>query len=179
MANAYVAGASGLPMAVLRSPPGADHAGAGVRVKSVTCPFTGEVLAAVPAIRVDTTIIHAQQADKSGNVQLWGISGVQKEAALCAEKVIVTVEEIVERLELKPGGVILPSWVVTAVAEVPRGATPSYAQGYYERDNAFYEAWDEVARERAGFTAWMEKHVLGTRDFAEYLRSAGGTVARG
>ena len=181
MANAYVAGASGLPMAVLRSPPGADRAGNGERLRQVTCPFTGEVLAAVPAIRVDTTIIHAQQADKSGNVQLWGITGVQKEAALCAEKVIVTVEEVVDRLEPRPGGVILPSWVVTAVAEVPRGATPSYAQGYYDRDNTFYEAWDEVARDRAGFTAWMEKHVMGTRDFGEYLRSVAGegTVARG
>jgi glutaconate CoA-transferase subunit A len=173
MANAYVAGASGLPMAVLRSPPGADHAGGGTRLGSVTCPFTGEVLAAIPAIRADTTVVHAQQADRRGNVQLWGISGVQKEAALCAEKVIVTVEEIVDRLEPKPGGVILPSWVVTAVSAVPRGATPSYAQGYYERDNAFYEAWDEVARDRDGFTSWMEKHVLGTRDFDEYLRSVG------
>ncbi len=174
MANAYVAGASNLPMAVLRSPGGSDYASHGARIKSITCPFTGEVLAAVPSIRVDTAVIHAQQADRRGNVQLWGITGVHKEAALCAKKVIVTVEEIVERLELKPGGVILPSWVITAVSEVPRGATPSYAQGYYERDNDFYEAWDAVARDRPVFEGWMQKHVLGTRDFGEYLRSIAG-----
>jgi glutaconate CoA-transferase, subunit A len=170
MANAYVAGASGLPFAVLRGSPGSDHAKRGSRTKTLACPFTGETVVAVPSIRVDTTIIHAQQADRRGNVQLWGISGVQKEAALCAKKVLVTVEEIVERIEPTPGGVVLPDWVVTAVVEVPRGAAPSYAQGYYERDNGFYEAWDAIARDRNGFVAWMDRHVLATRDFGEYER---------
>lgn len=174
MANAYVAGASGLPFAVLRGSAGSDYAKHGSRTETLACPFTGERVVAVPSIRVDTAIIHAQQADRRGNVQLWGISGVQKEAALCAKKVIVTVEEIVERIELRPGGVVLPDWVVTAVAEVPRGAAPSYAQGYYDRDNAFYEAWDAIARDRSGFVAWMERHVLATRDFAEYERVRAG-----
>jgi glutaconate CoA-transferase subunit A len=174
MANAYVAGASGLPFAVLRGYAGTDHAKHNPDIKSIRCPFTGEELAAVPSIRLDTTIIHAQEADRRGNVQLWGISGVQKEAVLCAQKVIVTVERIVDRVELRPGGIVLPSWVITAIAEVPGGAAPSYAHGFYERDNAFYEAWDAVSRDRATFLAWMEEHVLGTRDFAGYRRSLKG-----
>jgi glutaconate CoA-transferase, subunit A len=171
IANAYVAGASGLPFAVLRAYNGSDYPAHNPRIKSIVCPFTGETLAAVPSIRLDTAIIHAQQADREGNVQLWGLPGVQKETALCAKKVIVTVEEIVERLEPKAGGVVLPNWCLTAVCEVPRGATPSYAAGYYERDNPFYRAWDAIARERETFRAWMEKHVLATRDFAAYLGS--------
>jgi glutaconate CoA-transferase, subunit A len=182
MANAYVAGASGLPFAVLRAYVGTDYPAHNPRIASVTCPFTGEVLAAVPAIRLDTAVIHAQQADRRGNVQLWGIPGVQKEAALCAAKVIVTVEEIVDRLDPVPGGVILPSWVVTAVAEVKGGAAPSYAHGYYDRDNAFYRAWDAISRDRATFSAWIERFVLGTRDFAEHRRAldaARGEAGRG
>jgi glutaconate CoA-transferase, subunit A len=173
LANAYVAGASGLPFAVLRGYVGSDYPAHNPRIKQITCPFTGEVLAAVPSIRLDTAIVHAQQADRRGNVQYWGITGVHKEAVLAAKKVIVTVEEIVERLEPRPGGVVLPSWVITAVAEVPGGAAPSYAQGYYERDNAFYEAWDTIARDRATFRAWMEERVLGTTDFADYRRRFG------
>jgi glutaconate CoA-transferase subunit A len=174
MANAYVAGASGLPFAVLRGYAGTDYAKHNPDIKSIRCPFTGEELVAVPSIRLDTTIIHAQEADRRGNVQLWGLSGVQKEAALCARKVIVTVERIVDQIELRPGGVVLPSWVITAIAEVPGGAAPSYAHGFYGRDNAFYEAWDAVSRDRPTFLAWMEEHVLGTRDFAEYRRSLEG-----
>ena len=171
IANAYVAGASGLPFAVLRGYAGSDYPKYNPRLRSIACPFTGEQLAAVPAIRLDVGIIHAQQADRQGNVQLWGIPGVQKEAVLAAAAAIVTVEEIVDRLELKPGGVILPHWVISAVSHVPRGATPSYAQGFYDRDNGFYTAWDDIARTREGFLAWMETHVLGTRDFAEHLAS--------
>jgi glutaconate CoA-transferase subunit A len=174
MANAYVAGASGLPFAVLRGYAGTDYAKHNPDIKSILCPFTGEALAAVPSIRLDTAIIHAQEADRRGNVQLWGLSGVQKEAALCAEKVIVTVERIVDRVELRPGGIVLPSWVITAIAEVPGGAAPSYAHGFYERDDAFYEAWDAVSRDRATFSAWMEEHVLATPDFAGYRRSLEG-----
>ena len=181
MANAYVAGASGLPFAILRAYEGSDYTKHSPRIASVTCPFTGERITAVPAIRVDTAIIHAQQADRRGNVQFWGLTGVQKEAALAADRVIVTVEEIVDRLELRPGGVVLPSWVIAAVAEVPGGAAPSYAQGYYDRDNAFYLAWDGIARDRATFRRWMETYVLGTKTFDEY-RSAlrrGGDVPVG
>ncbi len=159
MAAAYAAGAANLPFGVLRGYAGTDlveH----TRVAFVECPFTGEQLAAVPAHRPDVAIIHAQQADRHGNVQLWGITGVQKEVVLAARHSIVTVEEIVDRFDARPGAVVLPSWVIDAVACVPRGAHPSYAHGYYERDNKFYVAWDAISRDRGTFTAWMREHVL-------------------
>ena len=127
----------------------------------MTRPVDAGRLFASPAHRPDVGIIHAQQADRRGNVQLWGILGVQKEAVLAASRSIVTVEEIVDELEPRPGAVVLPSWAVTAVACVPGGAKPSYAHGYYERDNAFYVAWNEISRDRETFTDWMREHVLG------------------
>src|SRR3954471_4062972 len=157
MANRYVAGASGLPFAVLRGYRGTDLVRHTASLATVTCPFTGEVLTAVPALRPDVTVVHAQRADRSGNVQMWGITGVQKEAVLAARRSLVTVEEIVDELEPRPGAVILPAWVVTAVAEVPGGAKPSYAAGYYERDNSAYQAWDEVGRDREEFTKWLNE----------------------
>ena len=117
-----------------------------------TCPFTGEELAAVPAHRPDVGIVHAQRADRRGNVQLWGILGVQKEVVLASARSIVTVEEIVDELEPRPGAIVLPAWVVDAVALAPGGAHPSYAHGYYERDNDFYVAWDAISRDRDRFT---------------------------
>jgi glutaconate CoA-transferase subunit A len=157
MANRYVAGASGLPFAVLRGYVGTDLASVTASIKPITCPFTGEVLTAVPALNPDVTIVHAQRADRRGNVQLWGLLGVQKEAVLAARRSLVTVEEVVDELTPVPGAVVLPSWAVTAVAEVPGGAHPSYAQGYSERDNAYYAAWDAISRDRAGFGAWVEQ----------------------
>ncbi len=156
----YVAGASGLPFAVLRGYAGTGLSGRTATIASVTCPFTGENLAAVPALTPDVGIIHAQQADWSGNVQLWGITGVQKEAVLASGRSLATVEEMVDSLELRPGGVIIPSWVITAVAHVPGGAHPSYTAGYSTRDNAFYEEWDAISRDRDQFEAWMRDHVL-------------------
>jgi glutaconate CoA-transferase subunit A len=160
MANRYVAGASGLPFAVLRGYAGTDLPAHTANVATITCPFTGEQLSAVAALRPDVTVIHAQQADQAGNVQLWGITGVQKEAVLAAERAVVTVEEVVGTLEPRPGAVVLPSWVVDAVAEVPGGAHPSYAHGYSERDNGFYEAWDPISRDRDAFLAWMQANVV-------------------
>ena len=170
LANAYVAGAANLPFAVLRGYTGSDFARVNNRIRSITCPFTGEVLAATPSVRPDVAIIHAQKADSKGNVLLWGIIGVQKEAVLAAKTAIVTVEERVRSLDAAPNACILPSWVVKFVCEVPKGATPSYAHGYYERDNLFYRAWDQISRDRGRFQAWLEQHVLNTRDFSEYLR---------
>jgi glutaconate CoA-transferase subunit A len=103
-------------------------------------------------------------------VLLWGILGVQKEAVLLAKRAIITVEERVKSLDAAPNACALPSWVVTAVCEVPRGATPSYAHGYYERDNVFYQAWDRISRERGRFSEWIDRYVMGTCDFAEYLK---------
>jgi glutaconate CoA-transferase subunit A len=159
MAAAYAAGAANLPFGVLRGYAGTDLAER-TNVRFVECPFTGERLAAVPAIRPDVGVVHAQQADRAGNVQLWGITGVQKEVVLASARSVVTVEEIVDELVPRPGSVVLPHWVVTAVAVAPRGAWPSYAHGYYERDNDFYVAWDEIARDRGRFTRWMREHVL-------------------
>lgn len=171
LANAYVAGASGLPFAVLRGYVGCDLPTVNPTIKSITCPFTGEQLAAVPAIRPDVTVIHAQQADRRGNVMMWGITGVQKEAVLAAKRVIVTVEEIVDSFELKANSVTLPGWVIDAVCVEPGGSYPSYALGYYQRDNGFYKAWDDISRGRECFQAWMQRHVVGTNNFAEYTQS--------
>lgn len=160
LTNRYVAGASGLPFAVLRGYAGTGLLQHSPSVQMIDCPFTGETLAAVPALRPDLTIIHAQQADRKGNVQLWGITGVQKEAVLAARRSLVTVEEVVDSLESRPGAVLLPHWVVTAVAPAPGGSHPSYTLGYSERDNDFYVAWEAVSRDREGFRRWMEDHVL-------------------
>ena len=173
MANAYEAGAAGLPCAVFRGYIGADLPKVNPNIRSVTCPFTGEVLAAVPAIRPDVAIIHAQRADRAGNVMIEGIVGVLKEAVLAAKRSIVTVEEIVDDFGARsPNACILPAWTVTAIAEVPGGAFPSYAFGYYKRDNAFYKAWDAIARDRDSFAAWMKANVLeqGPEAFAVYAR---------
>jgi glutaconate CoA-transferase, subunit A len=159
MANRYVAGAAKLPFAVMRGYVGTDLM-ARTRVEPVTCPFTGEQLVAVPALNPDVAIIHAQEADRSGNVQLWGIPGVQKEAVLAAERALVTVERIVDELKARPGGVVLPGWVIDVVAEAPGGSRPSYSLGITVRDNDFYRTWDEVSRDRHAFVAWMNEHVL-------------------
>ncbi|HZY27682.1 MAG TPA: CoA transferase subunit A [Jiangellaceae bacterium] len=160
MANRYVAGASGLPFAVLRGYVGTDLIARSEQIRPITCPFTGELLTAVSALRPDVTIVHAQRADRSGNVQMWGITGVQKEAVLAARRSLVTVEEVVDVLSPAPDQVVLPTWSVTAVAEVPGGAHPSYAMGYSVRDNDFYLAWDAISRDRATFAAWMQDNVV-------------------
>lgn len=171
MAAAYVAGASGLPFGVVRGTKGTDLPGHNDRVRWITCPFTGDEVLAVAAHRPDVTLIHAQRADRSGNVQVWGIVGIQKEAAFAAARVVVTVEEIVDELTPIPGAILLPATSITAVCEVPGGAHPSYAAGYSRRDNRFYEAWDDIARDRDRFTEWIDRHVRGTSDMAEFTRS--------
>jgi glutaconate CoA-transferase, subunit A len=173
LAARYVAGASGLPFGVLRGYAGSDVVDHIETVAPIACPFTGEQLAAVPAMTPDVTVIHAQRADRRGNVQLWGIIGIQKEAALAARHTVVTVEEVVDELTPRPGAYVLPAWVLDAVCEVPGGAHPSFAMGYSERDNAFYQAWDGISRDRDGFTVWIDRHVRGTADHAEHLRSIG------
>src|SRR5262252_6666799 len=161
MANRYVAGASGLPFAVLRGYAGTGLVEQTETIKPVTCPFTGETLMAVRALNPDVAIIHAQRADRAGNVQLWGITGVQKEAVLSARRAVVTVEEIVPDLCPQPGAVVLPGWAVDYIAEVPGGAHPSYALGYSQRDNDFYVAWDAISRERDSFLRWLETDLTG------------------
>ena len=171
MAAAYSAGAARLPFGMLRGYIGTDLVTANPRIRNVECPYTGERLTTVPAINPDVTILHAQRADRQGNVAIHGIVGAHREAALAARALIVTVEEVVERLPPAMNGIVLPHWVVSAVAHCPGGAYPAYAQGYYARDNSFYLRWDAIARERAGFRAWMERHVLGSRDHAGFMAS--------
>jgi glutaconate CoA-transferase subunit A len=173
MANAYEAGAAGLPCAIFRGYIGGDLPKVNAKIKRVTCPFTGEELAAIPAHRPDVAVIHAQRADKVGNVLIEGVLGVQKEAVLAAKRSVVTVEEIVDDLgERSLNAVVLPHWTVGHVVEVPGGAFPSFAQGYYKRNNAFYKEWDAIAKERDSFLAWMKTNVLekGPEAFAQYAR---------
>jgi glutaconate CoA-transferase subunit A len=161
MANAYAAGASGLPCAFFLGYLGIDLPLVNPNIRFVPCPFTGTSLACVPALKPDVAIIHAQKADRAGNVLLEGIVGVQKESVLAARRSLVTVEEVVDDLGPRsPNTIVLPSWVVTAIAVVPGGARPSYAQGYYSRDNSFYVSWDEISKDRELFQAWMKQHVL-------------------
>jgi glutaconate CoA-transferase subunit A len=173
MANAYDAGAAGLPLAVLRGYVGADLPKVNPNIKSIVCPFTGERLAAVPAIRPDVGIVHAQKADRAGNVMLEGIVGVQKEVVLASKRSIVTVEEIVDDFGARStNAVILPAWTVGSIVVVPGGAYPSYTFGYYKRDNAYYKAWDAIAKDRDTFLAWMKTNVLeqGPEVFAAHAR---------
>jgi glutaconate CoA-transferase subunit A len=159
MANRFLAAAAGLPMAVMRGYVGTDLMER-TRVEKIECPFTGEMLVAVPALDLDVAIVHAQEADRSGNVQLWGIPGVQKEAVLGAKRSLVTVERIVEKLEPRPGAVVIPAWTIDAVAAAPGGSRPSYSLGITVRDNDFYKFWDGLSRDRDAFRAWMEENVL-------------------
>jgi glutaconate CoA-transferase subunit A len=178
MVNRYVAGASGIPFAVLRG-----YAGTGLEglpgldgqpaVRRVTCPFTGETLAAVAALRPDVAVIHAQRADRAGNVQLWGITGVQKEAVLASQRSVVTVEEIVGELAPQPGAIVLPSWTVSYVVPVPGGAHPSYALGYSSRDNDYYVAWTAISRDRDRFRQWLDTEVLAGSPAGPGLAGAG------
>lgn len=160
MANAYEAGAAGLPCAVFRGYKGAGLKDVNANIRSVTCPFTGEELAAVPSVRPDVSFIHAQKADRKGNVLIEGIVGIQKEAVLAAQRAVVTVEEIVDDLDTHPNACVLPFWTITSIVEVPGGAHPSYAHGYYARDNASYLEWDKIAADREKFRAWIQENVL-------------------
>jgi glutaconate CoA-transferase, subunit A len=169
MAARYVAAASGLPFGTLRGYVGSDLLERTANVATVTCPFTGEELTAVRALDLDVAVIHAQQVDRHGNVGLWGLTGVQKEAVLAADRSIVTVEERVTAFDSRVT-TVLPAWVVSAVAVVPHGSHPSYTQGYSNRDNAFYAAWDAISRDRDRFAAWMRGHVLDVDDFGDHLR---------
>src|ERR1700722_11854586 len=160
MANRYAAGAAGLPFAVLRGYVGTDLVAETNTISTVACPFTGEVLTAVRALTPDVAVVHAQRADRHGNVQLWGITGIQKEAALSARRAVATVEELVEELEPQPGAIVLPGFALDFVSVVPGGSHPSYTHGYSQRDNDFYVAWDTVSRSRETFALWMKEHVL-------------------
>ena len=176
MAAAYRAGAARLPFGMLRGYIGTDLVDVNPAIRSVECPYTGECIATVPAINPDVTILHAQRADRRGNVAIEGIVGAQREAALAAGALLVTVEEIVEEMPPAMNSIVLPHWVVSAVVHCPGGAYPAYAHGYYDRDNDFYLRWDAIARERDSFLAWMQRHVLDTVDHRAFLASLGAAA---
>jgi glutaconate CoA-transferase, subunit A len=171
MAAAYTAGAARLPFGILRGYAGTDLPKVNPQVRSVMCPYTGERVSTVPALIPDVTVLHAQLADRQGNVRIDGIVGAQKEAALAARSLIITVERVVESIGSAMNAIVLPHWVINAIAVVPGGAYPSYAHGYYSRDNAFYLHWDAIARDRETFRQWMERHVRGCRDHGEFMRT--------
>ncbi|WOX07225.1 CoA transferase subunit A [Microbulbifer pacificus] len=174
LAAAYSAGAAGLPSGLLQGFRDTDLYTANPdATRAVACPFSGTALTAVPAIRPDVTILHAQCADRAGNVLLRGITGAAREAALAARALLVTVEEQVESLDAGMNAIVLPSFLIDAIAVVPGGAYPSYTQGYYPRDNSFYQAWDGIARERESFLSWMNRHVLDSPDHSALLHKLG------
>ena len=170
------AGASRLPFWTLRNYMGTDLPAANPRIRTVTCPYTGEVLATVPALNPDVTVVHAQRADARGNTQIWGLLGVQKEAAFASRRVIVVVEELVDEAEIRadPNRTLIPGLTVDAVVVEPWGAHPSYAQGYYDRDNEFYIAWEPISRDPAALARYLDEFVYGVAGRAEYVARSGG-----
>lgn len=159
LTNRYVAGASGIGFAVLKGYSGSDLVNHTKNVAEIKSPFSDEVITAVAAINPDVTILHAQQADKAGNVMMWGITGVAKEAVFAASKVIVTVEEVVEEFEPKFNSIVIPDNLIDAISVVSNGAWPSYASDFYERDNNQYIAWDEISKDRERFTEWLNSEI--------------------
>jgi glutaconate CoA-transferase subunit A len=180
MVARFSAGAARLPFWTLRDYAGTDLPQVNPEIKSVTCPYTGERLATVPALNPDVTIIHAQRADAAGNTQIWGLVGVQKEAAFASQRVIVVVEELVDTAVIRadPNRTVIPGVIVSGVVVEPWGAHPSYAQGFYDRDNDFYVAWERISRDPARLTAYLDEFVLGVPDRAAYLARHPGLVAR-
>jgi glutaconate CoA-transferase subunit A len=180
MVARFSAGAANLPFWPLRDYMGTDLPRANPRIRSVTCPFTGEELAAVPALNPDVTIIHAQRADAAGNTQIWGLLGVQKEAAFASKRVIVVVEELVDEdvIRSDPNRTIIPGTIVDAVVVEPWGAHPSYAQGFYDRDNEFYVGWEAISRDPAALASYLDEWVYGMRDRAEYVEKSAGLLER-
>ena len=180
MVARFAAGAAGLPFWPLRDYAGTDLPRANPRIKAVACPYTGEALATVPALNPDVTIVHAQRADAQGNTQIWGLLGVQKEAAFASQRVIVVVEELVEERVIRgdPNRTVIPAMIVDAVVVEPWGAHPSYAQGYYDRDNDFYVAWEAISREPAKLDSYLDEFVYGVTDRAAYLKKHPGLLPR-
>jgi glutaconate CoA-transferase subunit A len=178
MVARLTAGAAKLPFYPLRNYMGSDLPRVNPQIKKVACPFTGEELAAVPALNPDTAIIHAQRADVNGNAQIWGLMGVQKEAAFASRNTIVVAEEIVAESVIRsdPNRTLIPGLIVNAVVREPFACHPSYAQGYYDRDNDFYLRWREISKDVAQFNAYLDEWIYGVRDRAEYVERMGASL---
>ncbi len=175
MVARFSAGAARLPFWVLRNYMGTDRPEVNPLIRTVQCPYTGEMLATVPALNPDVTIVHAQRADADGNTQIWGLIGVQKEAAFASRRVIVVVEELVDEATIRadPNRTLIPGFIVDAVVVEPWGAHPSYAQGYYDRDNEFYIRWEPTSRDPAALARYLDEFVYGVKDRAEYVSKCG------
>ncbi|HEX6283266.1 MAG TPA: CoA-transferase [Pyrinomonadaceae bacterium] len=180
MVARLTAGAAKLPFYPLRNYMGSDLLRVNPMIKTITCPFTGEELAAVPALNPDTAIIHVQRADANGNAQIWGLIGVQKEAAFASRNLIVVAEEIVSESVVRsdPNRTLIPGMIVSAVVHEPFGCHPSFAQGFYDRDNDFYVRWREISQNEALFDKYLEQWVYGVRDRGEYVRRMGVEIDR-
>ena len=175
MVGRYTAGAHRLPFFPLRSYKGSDLPRVNARISYVKSPYGDEEIAVVPPLNPDVAIVHASRADRQGNTQLWGLLGVQKEVAFAAERVVVVVEEIVDEdvIRSDPNRTVIPDLVVDAVVHEPYGAHPSYVQGYYDRDNAFYLRWYEISKDPASTEAWLDEWVYGVRNRSEYVEKMG------
>lgn len=180
MVARFTAGAAKLPFFPLRNFMGSDLPKVNDNIRKVQCPYTGESLATVPALNPDTTIVHAQRADVSGDTQIWGLMGVQKEAAFAAKSVIVVAEEIVEEKLIRsdPNRTLIPGFIVSAVVHEPWGCHPSFAQGYYDRDNDFYVNWRNTSKDVKKFNAYLDEWVFGTKNRAEYVAKMGDSLNR-
>lgn len=180
MVARLTAGAANLPFYPLRNYMGSDLPRVNPWIRTIACPFTGEELAAVPALNPDTAIIHVQRADANGNAQIWGLIGVQKEAAFASQNVIVVAEEIVSESVIRsdPNRTLIPGMIVSAVVHEPFGCHPSFAQGFYDRDNEFYVRWRKISQSESLFTRYLEEWVYGVRDRRDYVRRMGAEINR-
>jgi glutaconate CoA-transferase subunit A len=178
MIGRYTAGATGLPFFPLRSYTGSDIPDGSGRIAWVDDPFGDGEIAVVPPLNPDVAIIHVQRADAGGNAQLWGLLGIQKEAAFAAKRVVVVAEEIVDEAVIRsdPNRTLIPGVIVDAVVHEPYGTHPSYVQGFYDRDNEFYLAWDAISRDQEKTEAWLDEWVYGVEDRAAYVRKLGDDV---
>jgi glutaconate CoA-transferase subunit A len=180
MVARFAAGAAHLPFGVLRNYGGSDLPAANPRIRTVPCPYTGEELATVPALNPDIAFIHVQRADAAGNAQIWGLVGVQKEAAFASQKVVIVAEEIVDEKVIRadPNRTLIPDFVVDAVVHEPWGAHPSFAQGYYDRDNELYVGWRDISKDPAALERYLDEWVLDVRDRTEYVERMGERLQR-
>jgi glutaconate CoA-transferase subunit A len=174
----FMAGAAGLPFWPLDNYAGSSIPGVNPDIKSVTCPYTGRQIATVPALRPDVAVVHCQRADRDGNAQVWGLYGSQKEVAFAARRVIVVAEEIVstETIRRDPNRTLVPGMIVNHVVHEPWGCHPSFVQGFYDRDNDFYVAWDDISKTPEGYQAYLDEMVRGVPDRAAYMKKMGQGV---
>jgi glutaconate CoA-transferase subunit A len=178
MISRLQAGATGVPFMPMNPTAAGDLERANPLIRTVIDPYAGQPVVVVPALKPDVAIVHVQRCDADGNAQIWGIIGEQKEAAFAAERVLLTTEEIVDESVIRsdPNRTLIPGFIVNAVCHVPHCAHPSYTQGYYDRDNAFYLEWDKISADPAAVKAYLDEWVYGVHDRAEYWEKLGPEV---